>query len=249
MIGFDGVDTKILAALDRKSNSAAGLGRIIGINRMTVTRRLKRLAALHVVQKHPVTRREDRWTISKSRIRGKGDIHIYRGRDLARAYSYIRSIPKHSIMYALIGTQGVALSAHKYEQYGTESIFRLYQRRHIVQRTLNGAMVDTVHQRFAIRHTDKVRRTHTLVSSHQLLTKLHAFDGPGICASTPKFILMVDEAKEVAIVIKNKAIVELMYGMMELSFASFDYNDDIRQSTRKKVIDHILAHHTPSAQK
>jgi predicted transcriptional regulator len=243
MIGLDSKDSRLLTAISRKPQSAASLTRSTGIGRTTVARRLKRLASLHLVQRQKVSGREDVWQMSTSRTRGKGDIHIYRGRDLARAYAYLKTIPKNSIAYAFNGERAVYLGKLRAEQYRTSEIFASYRHRNVLFRTLSGIGVENLYGTLLKKHPhfkETAKNLRPGFSEVELLTTRSSFNGPTIYAATRKCIIIINEEKRVAVVIKESAMVHMFYQICELFFGVINYEtDNVRASNKKKIVEFL----------
>jgi DNA-binding Lrp family transcriptional regulator len=228
MLGLDPTDQALLRTLARAPQSASSLARTTGISRPTVNYRLKRLHQLQYVQRTRVSGCELEWRSSVAQERGRALHAVYYGDDIARAYAGLTRVPRGSIIYALCGTKYVALTAEKYDTYRTHEIRMSYQARNLFIRNLIGEGIGAI----TVAHTSKRRSEfakQTRKRFEENTVYPHpSFKGSGMYCVTKKFILIVNESRRTAIVIKDRELVDMLYETMRLLFSILDHAEHIR---------------------
>jgi predicted transcriptional regulator len=247
MIGFDVKDSKILTTLSRKPLSVPDLVKRTGFNRMTVTRRLTRLANLHMVQRRQVAQRTYVWRRSTSMQQGRGIVTMYQGADVARARTLLKRLPKRSVVYGLLGSAAHETEAKRYGLYRTGDTHEAFRRRGILVRTLAGTGIETVTARFVHDHHEHLPPLR--VSQDIKITTRVSFQSSCVYSITRRFILMVDEKQRIAIVIRHEKLASMLHDTMSMLFGVIDSIENTTPIDLGAITNHILNHYAQKSKK
>lgn len=234
----DSLDTAIVRALERKSASIPTISKRLSQSPRTIAYRLARLRKRHVVERTRGLKAEYLWHLGIASKQTKSPITIYRGKDMIRAYSLLRRLPRKTIIYSLEGYEYLMRSLKSLPTDVIADIQRSYRKKGItIKSILHYKCVEyaahRVDRRIAQIHKDRSIAT-GVSRRHQ------SFLGPGFHCITPSLYLAFNEKKKYGVVIRDPDISGMLYDTLKELFNTIEYMDDMELASLNKWIDERL---------
>lgn len=206
MLGIDSLDRAVLSLLDRGSEHTSEIARRLKTGRTSVLYRLNRLQRGGFVRK-TVRGRKTEWSRIYTSEHNKNRIRIYAGRDIVQAYTQFLSLPRHSTILCIQGAEAARGEFRNVPASFMHIINRVYKRKKFILKGIS-------HEQ-ALRAFEKAPPS--VIQSHigrTLGLRLFSGDlflGGGEIISSEKYLLISNPSSQIAVIIKDKGIVQVMY--------------------------------------
>lgn len=215
----DSIDTKILSALKKREMHASLIAVVLNLPRTTVTYHLKRLNAFHKVESKNIGRKTV-WRLAKARIHNKEHFKVFSGIDFHECYKTLFLLPKEALIYGVQGSQAGAAEFRNVPEYVIQDIHNMFKRRKILMRAVTNKKIlgalESISDALRTSHTGRtqgVKLVDNLLMSH------------GELFVTKDFAILANPEKKRGVVIKEHAVVSLLYDFMSLFFTLSDQLD------------------------
>jgi len=233
IIGLSPADRKILTSLKQGSLHPSEIARRTGISRTTAAYRLQKLSRLGLTTKK-VAGRKSIWDRSFIRT-GKGDgVQIYTGEEFRHAYEHLFSLPGKSVIFCAQGDRSAICDTEVLGEHFIKQAHKIFKRKQLIMRGIGNQKVlrffDSLNPDYVKSHIG--RTTGVKVFSGNILL------GTGEIMFTRKFLIFSNPAKQFALVITDKEIVNLAFDTISILFDSigemktFDINDYLTKMTK-----------------
>ena len=229
MLLLDRLDQKIIHLVSRRELHPSEIGRRLGLPRTTIQYRLKKIAELGLARER-VSGRKTLWSAIIPLVHNKSYFRSYTGREIVLAYRQLLALPAETTVLAVQGSRAAQDEFASLPTPFIKEAHRIFKRKRFVLKGLTNEEALRVFARL-----DK-----SLVQSHvgrTLGTKLFRdkhFLGSGEILSSRRLLLLSNPTSRKAIVIKEQAITEIIYDLLDLVFEilegrnTFDLNDHLR---------------------
>ena len=226
---IDLIDARITKALEKQSMYPSAIARKTKLPRTTISYRLNKLLKYKLV-KNTVVGRKCLWELVYPAEKQSEVIAVYDNKNILQAYSLLFSLPKESVIWSIQGSAATVGELANIPESFIKEAHRIFKRKRIV---FKGILNPTALQVF-----DKISKS--LAESHigrgvglKLLDE-NLFKESAEIFATTEFVLITNPSKQIAIAIKDPAMISIFIGMCKSLFnllenvASFDMNQFLR---------------------
>lgn len=233
MLLLDTTDSKILAFLSKKTTHSSALSRALQIPRTTIAFRLTRLLKFKKVSKETIGRKTV-WRIPQGRIHNKSLYKIFNEEDFLECYKIISTLPKESTIFVVQGKGAADVIFKRVPEGLIKEIHKTVKRKGIVMRAVaNNEIIQAISKLDNNMKTSHIGRPQSI----RLVDKL--FLSSGELFITRYYVAMVNPYNKRGIIVKDPAIVILLYDFAALFFSlsasieTFDLNRYLQKTIGK----------------
>lgn len=213
----DKLDDKILRLIGKKSSYTSEMAKNLRVGRTTLQYRLKKLERLGLA-KNTNKGRKTIWLPIFKNTHNKSHFKIYKGVEIIHAYEQLLSVPKHTIIFGVQGSEAARTEFSILPGLFIKKAHKIFKRKKII---LKGVSNKKALDYFS-GLDDSMVKSHKGRTLGIKLFSGNSFLSSGEIMSTKKILLLSNPQSKQAVVIKDRGITIIVYDTLQLMFEMLD---------------------------
>lgn len=217
MIGIDEIDNKIIKLLDEKPLHPSEISRKLGILRTTIQYRLNRLHRAGLAKK-TIKGRKSIWQPIYKNAHNKNHYRVYRGADIVRAYQQFLSLPRHTFILGVQGSEAARNEFNNLPPLFIKEAHKVFKRKGIIMKGISNekclGLFDELNKDMIKSHIGRTQGL-KIFSDDKFLAS-------GEIMSTEKLLLLSNPKSKFALVIKDEGITKIVNDTLKIIFGLLD---------------------------
>lgn len=243
MLGLDAIDKKCLYLLRRRSYHASNLAEVMQVNRSTIMYRLKRLAQRRLIEPARSKERIHKgnvvyWTARHAVRTSKAHTHVFHGHDFTKAYHLLfQHLKSGDTMYVI---QGTSMLEHAFRVIPRSTIYKAHAVHKRKRITIKSIVHKDIYRVFRKLDSPTLQSHIDRSIGARVFMSKARFSGNGEIIATSGIIIIVNPVKRHAVVMRDSAMVELVYEAMGLLFDMAEQETDVRSIDLNDYLKRLL---------
>lgn len=238
MLGYDQLDSKIIAQLRRKECTANDLSTKIKVSRRTIAYRLVRMKKARIVTSRSSSVSSAHiWSLSVQSTQTKSPLSIYWGHDMVRAYALLGTLPPRTIVYSVEGMDFLAQHLRRLPSNFHIQIQTAYIRKKTIIKSIIHEDALKVCDDKDIDFLDVHRRR---MSITVLRRRRESLLGPGALIVTPTMLFVFNEEKRYAVVMRDPSVARMLHECLQELLDVLEHVRDLEPTHMGKYISELI---------
>lgn len=231
MVILDTIDKNILKLLQKEPLHPSEISRRLTILRTKIQYRLNRLSKYGYLKKE-IQGKKSIWHLIYNHKHNKSFYTTYKDRDILEVYHQLLSLPVDSIVYSIQGFSAAQEELKYIPDSFIKQTHKIFKKKKII---MKGIINEKCLKHFDALHRDMIM-SHINRPQGLKILRGDMFMGAGEIISTKKTLFFINPQTKHALMIKDPALVQIVYEMTKLLFELFDQSTlfDLNDYLRRK---------------